>query len=101
MTTTTLKNRLQKNFKGSKNTVAYKIITDVLENTNKSGCYFKGLIRPVYTSGRGRFTSNLDYTLYVCQILDLLKVKYITGNDSPRCGKTGNFIQIKTKIENI
>lgn len=58
------------------------------------------LIRPVWTSGRGRFCSNCDHTRDICTVLDLdvLRVKYETGNDAPRGGLTGNYIKIVTKI---
>lgn len=90
MTTTTLSNRLDKRFKGSKSSFAYKSAKSVIDGER--------LIRPCHTSGRGRFTSNLDYTSDVMQLLSLLGIKYEIGNDSPRGGKTGNFIKITTKI---
>ena len=58
-----------------------------------------GLIRPVWTSGRGRFCKNMDYTRDICAVLDALRVKYETGNDAPRGGLTGCYIKIVTKIE--
>lgn len=57
-----------------------------------------GVIRPIWTSGRGRFCSNCDHTRDICAVLDALCVKYETGNDAPRGGLTGNFIKIVTKI---
>lgn len=95
----TLSNRLAKRFNGSKSSKAYQIIKDVVENTNKSYMVYSGLIRPCRTSGSGRFTSNLDYTRDVEVLLNTLGVKFESGNDSPRGGKTGNFIKITTKIE--
>lgn len=62
--------------------------------------YFKGsIIRPCWTSGSGRFTTNLDHSQSICAVLDLLKIKYETGNDAPRGGATGKYIKILTKIE--
>lgn len=62
--------------------------------------YFNGaIIRPCWTSGHGRFTTNLDHEGTICAVLDLLKIKYQTGNDAPRGGATGKFIKILTKIE--
>lgn len=58
-----------------------------------------GVIRPVWTSGRGRFCTNCDHTRDICAVLDALRVKYVTGNDAPRGGLTGNYIKIITKIE--
>jgi len=90
MKTTTISNRLNKRFNGSKSSFAYKATQSVIEGER--------LIRPCHTSGSGRFTSNLDYTEDVCSILNLLGVKFEQGNDSPRGGKTGNFVKITTKI---
>jgi hypothetical protein len=56
-------------------------------------------IRPCHASGRGRFTRNLDYTGMTRFYLNKLNIKYKAGNDSPRGGLTGNYIQILTKIE--
>ena len=60
---------------------------------------YENIIRPCYTSGSGRFTTNIDYTDDICHLLDLLKIKYVAGNDSSRGGKCGNFIKILTKID--
>ncbi len=99
MQATTLKNRLAKRYTGSKSTVAYKVLTDLVENTNKTYMISSGLIRPVYVSGAKRFASNQDHTLAITRLLDLLGVKYESGNDAPRGGLTGNYIKILTKIE--
>lgn len=98
MKNTTLKNRLEKNYKGSKTSKAYQIISEILGSDKKTYMVFGRIIRPCHTSGTGRFTSNLDYTKDVIDLLDLLKVKYEVGNDSPRGGLTGNFIKIISKI---
>lgn len=90
MTTKTLSKRLAIRFNGSKSSFAYKTAKSVINGER--------VIRPCHTSGSGRFTTNLDYTSDVMQILSLLGVKYEIGNDSPRGGKTGNFIKITTKI---
>lgn len=99
MQATTLKNRLAKRYTGSKSTVAYKVLTDLVDNTNKTYMIASGLIRPVYVSGAKRFASNQDHTLAISKLLDLLGVKYESGNDAPRGGLTGNYIKILTKIE--
>jgi len=90
MTTETLLKRVEKRFNGSKSSFAYKATQSVIEGER--------LIRPCHTSGSGRFTSNLDYTDDVVELLSLVGIKYEIGNDSPRGGKTGNFIKIVTKI---
>ena len=51
-----------------------------------------------HTSGRGRFTTNLDYTGHTIEGLQQVGlghgIHFITGNDSPRGGKTGNWIEL-------
>lgn len=75
----------------NKGTKAYRLVMDALTMGNKT-------IRPCHTSGRGRFTSNLDYTSQVLDILRRANIKHSVGNDSPRGGLTGNYI-ILTHIE--
>ncbi len=93
----TIAKRLEK-FTGSKTSIAYQVAKDLSTGENKSCKIFGNIIRPVHTSGSGRFTSNLDYTNDCKAMLTFLKLKFETGNDSPRGGLTGNFIKILTKI---
>lgn len=95
----TLQNRLNKRFNGSKSSKAYQIVSDLISGTNKTYMVSGSIIRPCITSGRGRFTSNMDYTWDTESLLAALGIKFQSGNDSPRGGKTGNFIKILTKIE--
>lgn len=97
MTRSTIAKRLAK-FTGSKTSIAYQVAKDLSTGENKSYKISSNIIRPVHTSGSGRFTTNLDYTQDVCNILSFLKIKFETGNDSPRGGLPGNFIKIITKI---
>lgn len=90
MKTTTLSNRLAKRFNGSKSSFAYKSAQSVINGERE--------IRTCHTSGSGRFTSNLDYTSDVVELFNLLGLKFEQGNDSPRGGKTGNFVRVTTKI---
>ena len=99
MKTTTLQNRLEKRYNGSKNSKAYQIVKDLINGTNKTYMVFGNLIRPCSTSGSRRFTSNLDYTREVRSLLMLLGINFEGGNDSPRGGLTGNFFKILTKID--
>lgn len=94
----TLRRRLAK-IGLQKNSTVYRIIRDVIRGTNNTYMVFDGLIRPVKTSGSGRFKTNLDYTDGVKTVLDKMNVKYRSGNDAPRGGKTGNWIIVTTKIE--
>jgi hypothetical protein len=73
-----------------KGTVAYRMVNNAIATGE--------LIRPCYTSGSGRFTTNLDYTSDVIRLLTNLGLKYADGNDAPRGGKPGNWIKIITKI---
>jgi hypothetical protein len=89
-------NRLEKRFTGNKNTVAYKKVLSFLNDENIHKYYRddKKIIRPVHSSGSGRFTSIQDHNRPIKEILTLLGVKFISGNDAPRGGKTGDFIQV-------
>jgi hypothetical protein len=93
MTRSTIAKRLAK-FTGSKSSIAYQVAKKLATGENKSN-----IIRPVHTSGSGRFTTNLDYTFDCKNILTFLKLKFETGNDSPRGGLTGNYIKIITIIK--
>ena len=95
----TLKKRLEKRYKGSKTTKAYAIVKDLIFGTNNTFMVNGYTIRPVSTSGSGRFTANLDYTADTESLLTLLGVKFKSGNDAPRGGLTGNYITILTRIE--
>lgn len=100
MNTQTISKRLANRYTGSKSTIAYRIVKDVIEGTNTTYCLKPdGKIRPCYTSGTGRFTSNQDHTSSLCAILDLIGLKYERGNDAPRGGATGQFVKVTTKIE--
>lgn len=99
MKSETLKKRLEKRYNGSKAIKAYTIVKDLIDGTNKSYMVKDNTIRPVITSGTGRFKTNLDYTDDTKRLLSLLGVKYIQGNDAPRGGLTGNYIKVITKIE--
>ena len=99
MKTITLQNRLEKRYNGSKNSKAYQIVKDLINGTNKTYMVYGNVIRSCSTSGRGRFTSNMDYTKEVRSLLMLLDIKFESGNDSPRGGLTGNYFKILTKID--
>lgn len=98
MTTTTLNKRLEK-LNLTKQSKVYQIINDLINGTNKSYMIYGNIIRPCHTSGSGRFTTNLDYTEDLCICLNRLGLRYKAGNDSPRGGKTGNYIKLLTTIK--
>ena len=83
----TIKKRLEK-ANVNKGTASYRLLTEWLNTEGDN------IIRPCWTSGRGRFTTNLDYTQQLANLLTTLKVRYAAGNDAPRGGKSGNYIKI-------
>lgn len=94
----TILKRFEKNRKDLRG-VAREVV-EQLAGIKTRKWYFNGsIIRPCWTSGSGRFTTNLDHEGTICAALDLLKIKYQTGNDAPRGGATGKYIKILTKIE--
>lgn len=65
----------------------WSLIMDALNNGRNT-------IRPCYTSGRGRFCKNMDYTREVAELLKKANIKFVEGNDAPRGGKEGNYITL-------
>jgi len=82
----------------SKTSIAYQVVTDLLNGTNKSSKIYDNTIRPVHTSGSGRFTSNMDYTNNIQKLLKNIGIDTVLTNDSPRGGLTGNVLTITTKL---
>lgn len=95
----TLQKRLDNRYKGGKTAICYRIVKDLINGTNKTNMVRGNIIRPCTTSGSGRFTTNMDYTKDTENLFRLLGIKFKSGNDAPRGGKTGNYIKILTKIE--
>ena len=95
----TLQKRLENRYNGSKNLKAYQIVKDLINGTNNTYMVYGNLIRPCSTSGRGRFTTNMDYTKETRSLLMFLGIKFESGNDSPKGGLTGNYFKILTKID--
>ena len=83
----TIKKRLEK-AKVNKNSSAFRLLSEWLNASDNV------IIRPCWSSGRGRFCTNLDYTEQLKGLLTSLNVRYVSGNDAPRGGKCGNFIKI-------
>ena len=90
MKLTTFENRTKGNSKSSN---GYGYAKELL--TTKTRVY------TCHTSGRGRFTTNIDRTDDAIKILEdaglKLNTDFIAGNDSPRGGKTGNFVELTSK----
>ena len=100
MKTKILNKRLLKLENVSKSSKAYQVIKELTgEYKIKSYMLSGNIIRPCYTQGSGRHTSVADHTILICMLLEKLNIKYITGNDAPRCGQCGKYIKILTKLD--
>lgn len=53
-----------------------------------------GYARTGYYTGTGRHTRGVDLSFDVKWILDGMGISYESGNDAPRGGVTGNYVQI-------
>lgn len=57
------------------------------------------MVRTCHTSGSGRFTSNIDSHAATIDGLTKLGLKFTQGNDSPRGGKTGQWVKLAEKVQ--
>ena len=77
----------------SKNSKGYQLAKLLMDGINK--------INTCWTSGSGRFTTNMNYhqdTINVLELAGLMRIRdFITGNDSPRGGQTGLHIELTSK----
>lgn len=83
-----IKARLQR-LKINKTTEAYRLLNEWLQVPENPK------IRTCWKTGTGRFCHNLDYTSDFTTLLAKLGVRFEIGNDAPRGGKNGNYVQIK------
>ena len=83
-----IKARLQR-LKINKTTEAYRLLNEWLQVPENPK------IRTCWNTGTGSFCHNLDYTSDFTTLLAKLGVRYEIGNDAPRGGKNGNYVQIK------
>ena len=72
-----------------------KFAKDAIRNNDISEHKF----RTHYTSGSGRFTTNLENSR-VETILKIMGWKYSKGNDASRGGQTGNYIKVSKSTFN-
>jgi len=90
MKLTTFNNRTRNT---AKNTNAYAYALNLMTTGKR--------VSTCHTSGKGRFTTNIDKTDETINTLisaGLRKgIDFVCGNNSPRGGKTGNFIELTTK----
>ena len=93
MKNTTFENRTRGINKTSK---GYQIAKALLTGSKKE--------YTCHTSGSGRFTTNLDYNCATIEVLEcagLVENKdFTTGNESPRGGLTGQFIEMTSRGRN-
>ena len=76
-------------------------IKQVLKHNKKWGLKNNVKLRPIQKVGEGRHTIySADHTTQYCNYLDELKIKYTIGNDSPRGGQLGKYIEIKLDKRN-
>lgn len=73
----------------NKSTVGYKLALQL--------CSTDTFVRPCYTSGSGRFTSNQDHTAGVQNALRAAGVEFVMTNDAARGSATGNVIRLTAK----
>ena len=91
---TTLAKRIEKLVKLkelNKSSLVYSWISNLQSND---------ILRPVFSQGSTwKYSSLVDKTTELTDILKKLGVEFITGNDAIRGGKTGYFVKITTKIK--
>lgn len=76
----------------NKSQKSYQFVKKAIQSGEKT-------IRPAYTNGSGKYTSNQDHTSQTCKILKELGIEFVLTNDAPRGSVTGNLITITTKIK--
>lgn len=54
-------------------------------------------IYPVSYGGSGRHIVKRDFTSYITNLLTAQGYKFIKGNDAPRGGENGNYLQVSKK----
>lgn len=76
-----------------KNSNGYRYAIELLTSGNR--------VYTCHTSGSGRFTSNIDRTGETINVLRFAglteNVDFVSGNDAPRGGQTGNYLELTAK----
>ena len=88
MNTTTFDARIRK-ANINKGSIGYKMAVQLCTNDVP--------VRPCYTSGRGRFTSNQDHTEALIITLKVVGVSYKIENNALRGSATGNVFSLTAK----
>ena len=96
MKNSTFNNRIRKSNSGRK---GKEIVRALLSGESFNDC--TGKVRPCWTSGCGRFTTNLNYTMDALNVLHHLgmecNVHYTLENDAARGSVTGNYLVLTSK----
>ena len=96
MKTKTFNNRIKKSTSGTK---GKEIALALLTGKSFNDC--TGKVRTCWTSGSGRFTTNLNYTMDALNVLHHLgmecNVHYELKNDASRGSETGNYLVLTSK----
>jgi hypothetical protein len=83
-------NRLVEAKKLSKSSLVYGWVLNMKHND---------VLRPVYSQGSSwKHSSLVDKNTELTTLLSTLGIKFETGNDAPKGGKTGAYVKIITKI---
>lgn len=79
----------------NKNSYVYKklFLASSLFSISKKGKVLYR-IRPVVVYGKGRYRHNCNHTSSFCACLAKMRISYYIGNDAPRGGNHGTFIDI-------
>ena len=56
-------------------------------------------LRPVFYTGNSRNTKTIDVSNELYKAIEKLNLKTVQGNDAPRGGKTGYYLEVLTKIK--
>ena len=79
----------------NKNSYVYKklfLVSSSFSIQEKRNVLYR--IRPVVVYGKGKYLHNCDHTSAFCSCLAKMRISYYIGNDAPRGGSYGTFIDI-------
>jgi hypothetical protein len=86
-----------------KNSLVYKMIEEMINDIHPLNNRFYSVLtkklRPNFYSGTGRFSKVQKHEYELSIALNVLKIKYIKGNDAPRGSLCGVYFKILTNIE--
>ncbi len=78
----------------NKSSIVYGWIKEIQSGKNN--------FRPVYSQGSSWKHSTLfDRRMEFIKVLNLLKISFVQGNDAPRGGQTGAYLNVTTKVKQL